>query len=130
VSDGALKLIIEDGVCRDIETMGGRRYIAAKVLISAGAETARLLVESFPNQLDLHAFYRFVPAAILEGNVKLMEGQVQMCRSTPAVLWDLETVKGEVMPLTEDEYLKIFRRIPCAKQRTSPDLKHQGIKTT
>ena len=112
VSDGASKLIIEDGACRGVETTGGRRYKANKVLLSAGAETARLLAESFPDQPELHAGDRFVAAAILEAKVKLTESQVEQYRSTPTVLWDAEPVKGEVMPLTEDGYLKFIRDIP------------------
>jgi sarcosine oxidase/L-pipecolate oxidase len=78
VSDVASNVIIKDGVCRGIETLDGRRYKRNKVLVSTEAETARLLVESFPSELDLHAGDRFAAAAILEGKVELTESQMEM----------------------------------------------------
>ena len=112
IDSGISKLIIRDDICRGVETMTGDRYEAHKVLLSAGAETARLLAESAPHQPELHAGDRFVAAAILEAKVKLSAEQIEKYRATPGVLWDAEPVKGEVMPLTDDGYIKFIRDIP------------------
>lgn len=112
IPDGVSRLIIDDGVCRGVETSSGKRYEADKVLLSAGAETARLLADSAPHQPDLHAAGRFVAAAIIVAKVKLTDEQIRRYKVTPAVGWDAEPVKGEVMPLTEDGYLKFIRDIP------------------
>ena len=111
-ADGIARLIIENGLCRGVETVGGLQHRAHKVLLSAGAETARLLAESAPHDYQVHAGNRFVAAAIIEAKVKLNEEQIARYSSTPAVLWDADPVKGEVMPLTEDGYLKFIRDIP------------------
>ena len=112
VPSGVSKLIIEEGVCHGVETADGTRHKAHKVLLSAGAETARLLADSAPHEPQLHAGGRFVAAAIIVAKVKLTDDQIRRYQSAPAVLWDAEPVKGEVMPLTEDGYLKFIRDIP------------------
>lgn len=120
VNSQVSRLLIEDGVWQGAETENGHRYKASKVLLSAGADTARLLAESAPHQTDMHAGDRFVAAAILEAKVKLTEEQIETFQSMPAALWDAEPVKGEVMPVSEDGYLKFIRDVPVKNTQLHP----------
>ncbi|KIW42941.1 uncharacterized protein PV06_06437 [Exophiala oligosperma] len=115
VSNAVSKLIVVEGrCCQGVELTDGSKHYASKVLLCAGADTARILAESAPQDPGLHAGPRFVAGAIIEAKVKLTSEQLERYKATPAVLWDADPARGETMPPTPDGYLKFIRDIPLA----------------
>lgn len=94
VSNAVSKLIVVGQHCQGVELTDGSKHYAKKVLLCAGADTARILAESAPQDPSLHAGPRFVAGAIVEAKVKLTPEQVERYKATPAVLWDADPARG------------------------------------
>ncbi|KIW60737.1 hypothetical protein PV05_00931 [Exophiala xenobiotica] len=120
VTNGVSKLLVTAGHCHGVELVDGSKHHAQKVLLCAGADTARILAESSPDDSGLHAGPRFVAGAIIEAKVRLSPDQMETYKSTPAVLWDADPARGETMPPTLDGYLKFIRDIPLANTVLHP----------
>ena len=89
------KLILRDGVCEGVTSEHGQAFLADQTLLSTGADTARLLAESAPDQSGLHVGRRFVAGAITVAKVKLTAEQLEVYKDTPAVLWDADPAHGK-----------------------------------
>lgn len=94
ISSAISKLVVQNGSCQGVETKDGNTYLADKVLLCTGADTARILADSAPKMPDLHVGNRFVAGAILVAKVKLNSDQIQQYKACPAVLWDAHPAHG------------------------------------
>ena len=95
VANDVSKLLVTAGRCHGVELVDGSKHYAQKVLLCAGADTARILAESSPGDSGLHAGPRFVAGAIIEAKVRLSPDQMEKYKGTPAVLWDADPARGQ-----------------------------------
>ena len=98
IPTGISRLLVDSGCCNGVELMGGSKYHAEKILLYAGADTARLLADSAPDNSALHAGARFVAGAICVANVRSTPDQLEKFKHAPAVLYYGTPTQPEASP--------------------------------
>lgn len=83
-----------DGECIGVLMKGGRIVQADKIILSTGAGTAKLLLESAPKRTDLHAGDRIKAAAVVTGIVKLNNEQAERLQGIPSFIHSVGVVQG------------------------------------
>ncbi|KAF6785030.1 sarcosine oxidase [Colletotrichum sojae] len=66
----------EEGATTGVVTASGEHITASTVILSTGAYTAQLLLDSAPDRPELHAGDRFVAAAVTEGFVPVSDANL------------------------------------------------------
>jgi sarcosine oxidase/L-pipecolate oxidase len=74
------------GSCIGIRLRSGKVITADRVILASGAQTAKLLVDSFPSQAKFHKGDRLVAAAICTGMVKLKAEEAKKFKVGPVFL--------------------------------------------
>ncbi|RFU33658.1 hypothetical protein B7463_g2708, partial [Scytalidium lignicola] len=98
-------ILNSDGKCDGVQIKNGKRFLAEKVILCTGAGTAKLLVDSAPNNADLHVGPRMTAVAVVTGNVKLNANQMERFKNMPVFIHSGD-VNGQVLPPTVDGLLK------------------------
>jgi glycine/D-amino acid oxidase-like deaminating enzyme len=81
--------------CCGVRTAQGERIVGENVVLSTGAFTAKLLVDSAPAWVDLHAGDRMVATAATEAIAPLKTDQASMLRNMPVGINDNPTERGQ-----------------------------------
>jgi sarcosine oxidase/L-pipecolate oxidase len=97
VTASVAKLILKDGACTGLLTEDGKTFTASKVILSAGAYTAKLLADSAPTQRDLQVGDRIVAAGVCEAYVSLNPEQVARFKDVPGFVLDANETQGNVL---------------------------------
>ncbi len=84
-----------EGGARGVKLLSGRELKAGKVILAAGAFTAKLLVDSNPQLKALHAGDRFQAAASVMGLFKVPEAELGKFKSAPIIINSLDHTQGE-----------------------------------
>ncbi|KAH8802801.1 sarcosine oxidase-like protein [Xylogone sp. PMI_703] len=105
--EGDVSSLILDstGKCDGVQTKDGRNILAEKVILCTGAGTAKLLVDSAPDNVDLHVGPRMTAVAVVTGNIKLNAHQMERFKKVPVFIHN-GNVNGQVLPPTSDAILK------------------------
>jgi glycine/D-amino acid oxidase-like deaminating enzyme len=91
-------LILEEGdtgACKGVSALDGRTFEAKHVILSTGAYTVKLLVDSAPHRSSLHAGERIIAAGVGEAIAPLNEELLGALRNTPVVVQENPTERGE-----------------------------------
>jgi hypothetical protein len=91
-----------EGTCTGIQLKDGRVLLADKVLLAAGARTAELLVQSAPDNKDLHAGDRLLATGAVSFYGKVEGETHEKLKDIPVFKNCLPQVKGTLLPLVED----------------------------
>jgi sarcosine oxidase/L-pipecolate oxidase len=83
-----------NGNCTGAQSTDGESFLAQNIILATGAETARLLVESAPSHLKLHAGNRLRAAGLITGVVRLDSEEAIRHRAAPAFLHAEGQAKG------------------------------------
>lgn len=91
-----------EGNCTGIQLNDGRVLLADKVLLAAGARTAELLVQSAPDNKDLHAGDRLLATGAVSFYGKVEGETHEKLKDIPVFKNCLPQVKGTFLPLIQD----------------------------
>ena len=105
VAGSVAHLILDNGCCTGIRTEDGRTFTASKTILSTGAYTAKLLMDSAPAQPGLQAGIRLTAGAVCEAAVNLTTEQVQKFNRTPAFVFDANKTQGSPSNIMKVQYL-------------------------
>lgn len=94
VTGSVSKLVIKDGSCTSVETADGRTFSASKVILSTGAYTSKLLLDSAPHQPEIQSGNRITAGGVCEASVNLTPEQVEKFKDLPAFVLDANTTQG------------------------------------
>jgi sarcosine oxidase/L-pipecolate oxidase len=96
--------------CIGVRSRDGKVITADRVILATGAQTAKLLIDSFPNGAELHNSDRLVAAAICTGLVKLSAEEEEKFEAVPVFLHVVGNSQGEfALSLSvESAYSKLF----------------------
>ena len=75
-----------NGSCIGVRSKEGEVIMADRVILAAGAQTIKLLIESFPSRADLHDGCRLSAAAIFTGMVNLKVEEAERFKAGPVFL--------------------------------------------
>jgi len=101
-------ILTVDGNCIGLLTKDGRTFRADKIILSTGAGTAKLLVDSAPQMHHILAEDRITAAAVVAGHIKLSEAEYEKIKHTPVFDHEVGEVLGAVLPPTPDRILKFY----------------------
>jgi sarcosine oxidase/L-pipecolate oxidase len=80
------KLLFNDeGDCMGVQLVDGKRIIATKTILAAGANVPKILADSAPHRPDMQPGKRLSGAAVMTGVVKLTEEQAMRLKDMPIV---------------------------------------------
>jgi sarcosine oxidase / L-pipecolate oxidase len=80
------KLLFNDeGDCMGVQLVDGKRIIANKIILAAGANVPRILADSAPHRPELQTGKRLCGAAVMTGVVKLTRNQAMRLKDMPIV---------------------------------------------
>lgn len=94
VADPVSKLLIANGVCSGVQTRSGRTFTAAKIVLCTGANTAKLMADSAPDQPELQVGGRITARAVCTAAVELDSKRVKEFGEIPAVVHHSGTDQG------------------------------------
>ncbi|KAL8890837.1 MAG: hypothetical protein Q9215_002063 [Flavoplaca cf. flavocitrina] len=112
VAASVSELLLEDGRCKGIRTTEGRTYYADHVILSTGANTAKLLADTAPEEPGMQVARRITAAAVCEAATDMNEEQKKKYRNMPVFVLDDGVTQGETLPITPDGQMKFIRDVP------------------
>lgn len=87
IESEASNLMFDDvGSCVGVRTMDGQVFLGEKIVLAAGAETAKILVTSAPDLPQLHVGSRLSAAGLITGVLNLDPDEVIRHQGTPVFL--------------------------------------------
>ncbi len=84
-----------DGGCSGVITKDGETLEADKIILSAGAYTAKLLADSAPDRPSLHAGDRIITVAVGEAIAPLSEAMLAVLKDMPVVIQENPRHRGK-----------------------------------
>ncbi|KAL8934656.1 MAG: hypothetical protein Q9216_005797 [Gyalolechia sp. 2 TL-2023] len=105
-------LLMDAGRCTGVRTTDGQIFTANHVILSTGANTAKLHADSAPKNPELQVGHRMTAAAVCESATNMNEEQRKKYKSMPVFVFDDDFTQGETMPITPDGQLKFIRDVP------------------
>jgi len=99
------------GSCVGVRSRDGKVINANRVILASGAQTAKLLVDSFPNPVEPHVGDRFVAAALCTGMVKLNAEEAERFKAGPIFLHAAGNSQGVNFPANAENELKFTRDV-------------------
>ncbi|KAK2040029.1 FAD dependent oxidoreductase [Colletotrichum somersetense] len=112
------------GAATGVQTTGGESMRAAHVVLSTGAYTARLLADSAPERIELHAGDRFVAAAVTEGFTPVTGENAKDLYDGPVGISTVPPSRGASngsVPHSKDKTLKFWGQIIFRNTRSHPN---------
>jgi sarcosine oxidase / L-pipecolate oxidase len=85
------------GSCIGVRSKRGEVITADKIILATGAQTVKLLADSFPSRPGLHESARLVAAAIFTGMVKLKAEEGEKLKAAPVFLHAAGNSQGRVV---------------------------------
>jgi sarcosine oxidase / L-pipecolate oxidase len=94
--EGDVKTLVfnSNGDCIGVTTTSGQVLSAERIILSTGAGTAKLLVDSAPDRKNLQVEDRITASAVVTGIVKLDEKQRERFKDAPVFIHGLSEVQG------------------------------------
>ncbi len=99
-------LIIKDGACAGIQTEDGRTFTAEKIVVSTGANTAKLMADSAPKQPEVQVGDRITACSVCEAAVDLSPEQAEGFKHGPAFVLDANETQGTLAPISHAPHVK------------------------
>ncbi|KAK8096157.1 hypothetical protein PG999_014179 [Apiospora kogelbergensis] len=99
----------KDGAATGVRTAMGDVHSANHVILATGAYTPKLLMDSAPDNKNIHAGHRMVAAGICEGSVVLNDKDAKHFRQGPIYVNEVEGIIGGVVPPNPENQLKFCR---------------------
>ena len=90
-------LFDNQGDFQGLELLDGRKLEAGKVILAAGADTAKILADSAPERQELQAGDRIMAAAVVCGMAELTDEQVEVYKDIPLFLHRVGGIHGETL---------------------------------
>ncbi|KAL9108761.1 MAG: hypothetical protein Q9227_006557 [Pyrenula ochraceoflavens] len=125
VGSVARAVVDDQGVCTGALMDDGREFSASHVILSTGANTAKVLADSFPKKQELWAAKRTIAAGVVVGAVDLTSEQIDKYKDVPVFVLDANETQGQTMPPTPDGKLKFNRDIPFTNTVTHSPSGHE-----
>ncbi|KAH7136255.1 FAD dependent oxidoreductase [Dactylonectria macrodidyma] len=100
-----------DGACTGIKTSTGESLDASRIILSTGAYTPKLLVESAPQRTELHAGGRIIAAAVTEATSRLGTDFPSKFYNGPVCIQEVPPERGAsngAVPHPEDKMVKFW----------------------
>ncbi|KUJ09367.1 sarcosine oxidase-like protein [Mollisia scopiformis] len=88
------------GGCTGVKFKDGKPLTAERLILSAGALTAKLIADSAPKRPELQVGDRIVAAAVITGVVNLSAQDGKKYTEIPVTVHAIHSTQGEIMPLT------------------------------
>ncbi|KAK1995359.1 FAD dependent oxidoreductase [Colletotrichum falcatum] len=111
------------GAATGVRTAAGETIRAARVVLSTGAYTAKLLADSAPERTELHAGDRFVAAAVTEGFTPVTGENAKDLYDGPVGISTVPPSRGASngsVPHSKDKTLKFWGQIIFRNTQSHP----------
>ncbi|KAI4163404.1 MAG: hypothetical protein LQ342_002911 [Letrouitia transgressa] len=123
VEGSVAKLVFDEvGDCSGVQLQDGRLFKAARVILSTGASTPKLLADSAPERHEIQSEDRIVGAAVITATVKLTLEQAEKYKDIPVFIHRAGGIDGEILPPTPEGVLKFCRDVSFSNKRQHPEL--------
>jgi hypothetical protein len=86
---GAVSKLLFDkssGSCYGVSLENGEEFIATKIVLATGANTAKIIADSAPDRKDIQVEDRITGAAVVTGAVRLTDAQMKHYGSMPVFI--------------------------------------------
>ena len=82
------KLLFDEssGSCYGVSLEDGKEFIATKIVLATGANTAKIIADSAPDRKDIQVEDRITGAAVVTGAVRLNDAQMKHYGSMPVFI--------------------------------------------
>lgn len=84
-----------DGGCIGVKTSSGQNLAASRIILSTGAFTPKLLVDSAPERTELHAGGRIIAAAVTEATSRLGSDTSSKFYNGPVCIQEVPKQRGQ-----------------------------------
>ncbi|KAK7432504.1 hypothetical protein QQZ08_001069 [Neonectria magnoliae] len=99
------------GTCTGVKTSSGQSLKGSRIILSTGAFTPKLLVDSAPERTDLHAGGRIIAAAVTEATSWLGDDFSTKFYNGPACIQEVPQTRGAsngAVPHLQDKMVKFW----------------------
>ncbi|KPM41237.1 hypothetical protein AK830_g5306 [Neonectria ditissima] len=100
-----------EGNCTGVKTSSGQSLEGSRIILSTGAFTPKLLVDSAPERPELHAGDRIIAAAVTEATSRLGDGHPSKFYNGPVCIQEVPQARGAsngAVPHTQDKTVKFW----------------------